>query len=88
MDIVKRSAVCSKAGRDKGRFFAVLSIEADFAYIADGDLRKIEKPKRKKLKHLAPADTVFSDQQLSSDKSLYSAIKERFYGCDRHKEEK
>ena len=87
MDIVVRSVVCSKAGRDKGRFFAVLSLEDDFAYIADGDLRKLEKPKRKKLKHLAPTKTVFSENQVSSDKLLYDAIKECFYSCDRHKEE-
>ena len=87
MDIVVHSVVCSKAGRDKGRFFAVLSMEGDAAYIADGDLRKLEKPKRKKLIHLAPTKTVFSENQLSSDKSLYKAIKERFYSCDRHKEE-
>lgn len=87
MDIVIGSAVCSKAGRDKGRYFAVLSLEDDFAYIADGDLRKVQKPKRKKLKHLAPTKTVFSEDSLSSDKLLYGAIKERFYSCERHKEE-
>lgn len=86
MDIVVGSAVCSKAGRDKGRFFAVLAIEDDFAIIADGDLRKIAKPKRKKRKHLAFTETVFTQQQLISDKSLYCAIKTRFYSGDRHKE--
>lgn len=45
--------VISKAGRDKGKIFIVLSLENEqFAYIADGGLRKISKPKKKKLKHL------------------------------------
>lgn len=77
------SAVRSKAGRDKNRFFAVLSLEGTFAYIADGDLRTIEKPKKKKLMHLAATNTVFTPQQRSSDKTLYAAIKARFYSDNR-----
>lgn len=81
-DIIVGSAVRSKAGRDKNRFFAVLSLDRDYADIADGDLRKLEKPKRKKLKHLAATNTVFTPTQLSSDKTLYTAIKQRFYNDD------
>ncbi|MGI6152064.1 MAG: RNA-binding protein [Christensenellales bacterium] len=51
-ELVGRVAV-SKAGRDKGRAFIVLErADGDHVLIADGKLRKIEKPKRKKLKHL------------------------------------
>jgi large subunit ribosomal protein L14e len=46
--------VRSKAGRDKGRFFLVVGVaDEEHLLIADGDLRKLEKPKKKKLKHLA-----------------------------------
>lgn len=83
-DIVVGSAVRSRAGRDKDRFFAVLSLEGDYAYIADGDLRKIASPKRKKLKHLAATNMIFTQTQLSSDKALYMAVTERFYSSDRH----
>ncbi len=86
MDFVVGSIVCSKAGRDKGRFFAVLSLEDDYVYIADGDLRKCDNPKRKKRKHLALTATVFSEQQLASDKLLYSAIKAQFYSGNCHEE--
>ncbi len=44
--------VRSKAGRDKDRYFIVLRCEDIFAYVCDGDLRKTDKPKKKKLKHL------------------------------------
>ena len=45
--------VRSKAGRDEGRHFIVLSIESEeFVKVADGDLRKVEKPKLKRVKHL------------------------------------
>lgn len=45
--------VKSKAGRDKGRVFVVIGKFDDQHFlVTDGDLRKIEKPKKKKIKHL------------------------------------
>ena len=44
--------VLSKAGRDCGRYFVVLKTEENFAFLCDGDLRKVDTPKRKKFKHL------------------------------------
>lgn len=52
----------SKAGRDKGRAFVILEQTEDgHALIADGDLRKIEKPKRKKLMHLKLKPVLFQE---------------------------
>ncbi len=48
--------VLSKAGRDGGRYYVVMAREDNFAYICDGDLHKVEKPKKKKLKHLKLTD--------------------------------
>lgn len=61
-------AVLSKAGRDSGRRFIALRVEGEFAFIADGDLRKVEKPKKKKRMHLHAQPEIFSDvaQQLTS----------------------
>lgn len=56
--------VRSKAGRDEGRYFIVLSLEGEeFAYVADGDLRKSEKPKRKRVKHLFVTEEMVSGLQ-------------------------
>ena len=44
--------VLSLAGRDKGGYFFVLSVEGAYALLADGKKRKLETPKRKKLKHI------------------------------------
>ncbi len=45
--------VLSKQGRDKGRFFIIVDVVNDnFVLLADGDLRKLDKPKLKKIKHL------------------------------------
>jgi len=49
--------VLSKAGRDKGRWFAVMRVEENYCLLADGDLRKIDKMKRKKIKHIKWART-------------------------------
>ncbi len=52
-NIVLGQLVVSTAGRDKGRKFIVINIiDQDHVYISDGDLRKVEKPKKKKLKHI------------------------------------
>ena len=53
------SVVISKAGRDAGRLFIVVQeVDADFVMIANGDLRKLDRLKRKRRKHLKPTGTV------------------------------
>lgn len=53
MDFRDGNIVLSKAGRDKGNYFVVLkTVDENFVYIADGDLRKVDNPKLKKCKHL------------------------------------
>lgn len=45
--------VVSKAGRDKGKYVIVLEVvDEQFVYVADGNLRRVDNPKRKKWKHL------------------------------------
>ena len=52
-DIVKSDVVASLCGRDKGALMMVVAIDKEgYAFLCDGRLRKIEKPKRKKLKHI------------------------------------
>ena len=56
MEIIEGSIVRSIAGRDKGDLFIVLSREGDFVYLANGELRKVDHPK--KLKHLQGTNSV------------------------------
>ena len=45
--------VLSQKGRDKGRAFMILyQLDDDFVLIADGATHKVEKPKKKRRKHL------------------------------------
>lgn len=51
--------VISRAGRDVGRKFVVVRVIDDlYVEICDGDLRKVEKPKKKKIKHLNITDDM------------------------------
>mgnify|MGYP000108443954 CR=1 FL=1 len=52
MEPEKGLIVCATAGKDKGKFFVVLECFEGYALIADGKSRKIQKPKRKNVKHL------------------------------------
>jgi len=59
MDIALGQVVYSKAGRDGGRKFIVVDIiDENYVMISDGDLRKIDKPKKKKIKHIKPTEIV------------------------------
>ncbi|MDY5626391.1 MAG: KOW domain-containing RNA-binding protein [Clostridia bacterium] len=50
--------VYAVAGRDSGKCFIILSVEDNYAYIADGKGRKVGAPKKKKLKHLCLTSSV------------------------------
>ena len=52
MEVDKSSLVVSKAGRDQGQLFFVIDADEQYVYLADGKSRKLEKPKRKKRKHI------------------------------------
>lgn len=71
MEYTAGQVVYSKNGRDKGRPFVVLSVEGDYLYLADGKLRTLEKPKRKKIKHIQPTNFV--------NKTMQKKLKEQSY---------
>lgn len=86
MLIEKGMIVKSIAGRDCGRFFLVMDTDAQFAYLADGRMRLIEKPKKKKVRHLARtnakvfAETVTTNRQLRQVLTAYNGACEENIG--------
>lgn len=42
----------SKAGHDKDSVYVIIREEGEYVYIADGEGRTVEKPKRKNKKHI------------------------------------
>ena len=53
------SIVISKAGRDQGRKFLVVGeVDDDFVMVANGALRKLDRLKKKRRKHLKPTGRI------------------------------
>ncbi len=76
-DVTIGQVVKSKAGRDKGRIFLILDIvDEDYISIVDGDLRKLDKPKLKKIKHVDVYNTVVPElkYRLDNKKRLNNAF--------------
>ena len=74
MNFQRGTVVRSKAGHDKGSFYAVVSLEGDSAYVADGQKKTTAEPKLKKLVHLAFTKTVLSEQTMNNDSKIQSAL--------------
>ena len=53
-EIIERGALVeSLAGHDEGQTFAVIkTVDGNYVLIANGKTRKVEAPKRKKIKHI------------------------------------
>ena len=78
MDISKSDIIESLAGRDKGNFFYVIDVEDNYVLIADGKGRKLENPKRKKLKHVrrvTRTETRVAAKIQNGDKVLNSELR-------------
>lgn len=50
--------VISKAGRDHGNIYIIFEFKGEYVYLVDGDSRRIENPKKKKVKHIQPTNIV------------------------------
>lgn len=71
----KGQVVISTAGRDKNNLFVVVEVDDSFALIADGDIRKIERPKRKNIRHLQKTNKHLDLNEILGNKSLRIALK-------------
>jgi len=62
LDLTLGQIVISKAGRDAGKKFVVTGIiDSSYVFLSDGSLRKVEKPKKKKIKHIQLTQIVLND---------------------------
>ena len=70
--------VVSTAGRERGQMFYVIGTEGVYTLLANGKDRPLEKPKRKKLKHVNKvlrAETRVAAKLLAGDKVLNSELR-------------
>ena len=66
------------AGRDAGKWFYVIATEDQFVLLCNGKDRPLEKPKRKKCKHVRKVlrpDTRVAQKLISGDKVLNSELR-------------
>jgi len=61
MEISAGRIVFSKCGRDKGLPFIIVEVCDGYVFLADGKLRPLANPKRKKLKHIQPTNASVPD---------------------------
>ena len=66
--------VRSLAGHDKDRIYVIVREEERDVFLADGCLRKVERPKRKNRKHVQPVKRKLSGGGDWSDEAVKRAI--------------
>ena len=77
-NICTADVVRSTAGRDQGELFYVADINDQFVTLVNGKNRPVEKPKRKKRKHVEKvlrSETRVAGKILSGDKVLNSELR-------------
>lgn len=82
-DLKIGQVVRSKCGRDAGKHFVVVGKEQNYVFLADGDMRKVEAPKKKNIKHIQVTavrlpgieDTDTGEKNLSN-KEIRRGLKE------------
>ena len=68
--------VLSKAGRDKGHYFVVMEVlDECHVAIANGCQRKVDNPKKKKIKHLVAKEEILEEisEKLFAKKRIFDS---------------
>lgn len=69
--LLKGQVVRSKKGRDEGKVYIIMEIiDDDILLLVDGKLRKLDRPKKKKVKHLYIYKDVI-DTEVSDFSDIY-----------------
>ena len=77
-DMMISDVVASTAGRDQGKLFYVIGTDPVYLMLANGKDRTLDKPKRKKRKHVQKVlrpETRVAGKIASGDKVLNSELR-------------
>ena len=77
-DFIISDVVMPTAGRDQGKLFYVIGTDPVFLLLANGKDRTLEKPKRKKRKHIQKvlrSETRVAEKLREGDKVLNSELR-------------
>ena len=74
--------VTSKAGHDKTKLYVIIKEDSEYVYLVDGDLKTLDKPKKKSKKHIQIINKVdeaiqnkLETGQIIYDEDIKRAIK-------------
>lgn len=65
----------SKAGHDKENVYVVINIDDSYVYLADGRIRTLEKPKKKKYKHVQIIRKINTDIPVTDNVAIKRILK-------------
>ena len=77
-DLIISDVVISTAGRDQGKLFYVIGTDPVYLLLANGKDRTMDKPKRKKRKHVKKvlrSETRVAGKLTAGDKVLNSELR-------------
>ena len=64
----------SKAGHDKTKLYIIINEDLEYVYLVDGDLKPLDKPKKKSKKHIQIINKVdeIIQNKLETKQSIYN----------------
>ncbi|MDO4474151.1 MAG: KOW domain-containing RNA-binding protein [Eubacteriales bacterium] len=68
--------VRSLAGHDKTNIYVIMKADDAYVYLADGKIRKMNRLKKKKRKHIEILDKMCDVTELMNDTQIRKIIKE------------
>ncbi len=74
MPIEYGAVVLTLAGRDKGKYSAIVGIGDTAVLVADGKTHPIERPKHKNRKHISVTELKLTDSDMATNRSLRRAL--------------
>lgn len=86
MKLEKGTVVYSLAGHDKGDFQVVIEFDDKYAKVCDGKYRPLERLKKKKLIHIKMTNTILSEENLKTNKSVRKSLKPFIDAADRNRQ--
>ena len=54
----------SKAGHDKTKLYIIIKEDSEYVYLVDGDLKPLDKPKKKRKKHVQMINRTVNEELL------------------------
>ena len=79
MSIIQGDVVLATAGKENGNLFIAWRVDEKFCYLVDGKRLKIDKPKKKSLKHVYKASkTSFPETLLCEKEEKVNAVIRKF----------